>query len=138
MTALLLALACGGSKLPTATLTIEGHPVHAEVAATDAHRQRGLMFRDRLAPDAGMLFIYPDTKVRGFWMKDTRIPLSIAFADSEGVIVRIADMKPFDESRTSSLYPAMYALEMEKGWFAQKGIEKGAVIEGLPHDVQPE
>ncbi len=137
MTALLLALACG-SKLPTATLTIDGHKVSAEIAANDADRQRGLMFRDSLGTDAGMLFVYPDTKVRGFWMKDTRIPLSIAFADSEGVIVRIADMKPFDESRTSSLYPAMYALEMEKGWFAAKGIEKGDVIEGIPADAKGE
>ena len=83
------------------------------------------------------LFVYPETKVRGFWMKDTRIPLSIAFADADGVIVRIADMKPFDETRTSSLYPAKYALEMEKGWFAKKGIAKGATIEGIPDDLDP-
>ena len=136
MTALLLAIACS-SKLPTTTLTIDGHSVSAEIAATDGDRQQGLMFRDSLGTDSGMLFAYPDTKVRGFWMKDTRIPLSIAFADSEGVIVRIADMKPFDETRTSSLYPAKYALEMEKGWFAKTGIKKGATIVGIPEDLDP-
>mgnify|MGYP000548106965 CR=1 FL=1 len=82
MTALLLALACS-SKLPSATLTIDGHSVSAEIAANDADRQQGLMFRDRLPKDSGMLFVYPETKVRGFWMKDTRIPLSIAFADAD-------------------------------------------------------
>jgi len=135
VTALLLALACS-SKLPSATLTIDGHSVSAEIAANDADRQQGLMFRDRLPRDSGMLFVYPETKVRGFWMKDTRIPLSIAFADADGVIVRIADMKPFDETRTSSLYPAKYALEMEKGWFAEKGIAKGAVITGIPDGIE--
>ena len=136
MTALLLAIACS-NKLPTAALTIGGHTVTAELAATDEDRQQGLMFRDSLDTDAGMLFAYPDTKVRGFWMKDTRIPLSIAFADADGVIVRIADMRPFDQTRTSSLYPAKYALEMEKGWFAKKGIAKGATIEGIPADLDP-
>jgi uncharacterized protein len=134
--AILFTLACA-PKLPTETLTIGEQSVRAEIAATHEDRQMGLMHRDSLGTDAGMLFIYPDVKVRGFWMKDTRIPLSIAFADADGVIVRIADMKPFDESRTSSLYPAKYALEMEKGWFEAKGIEKGAKIAGIP-DVKAE
>lgn len=136
MTALLLAIACS-SKLPTETLTIGEHSLSAEIAHTHADRQQGLMHRDSLGTDAGMLFIYPDTKVRGFWMKDTRIALSIAFATADGTIVSIADMKPFDETRTSSLYPAKYALEMQKGWFASKGIKKGDVIQGIP-DVKAE
>ena len=131
MTALLF-LACTGSHLPTASLTIDGHAVRAEVAHTFADRQQGLMHRDSLGADAGMLFIYADEKVRGFWMKDTRIPLSIAFADRDGVIVRIADMKPFDTVSTSSIYPATYALEMNQGWFAAHGIERGHRIEGIP------
>jgi uncharacterized membrane protein (UPF0127 family) len=65
-------------------------------------------------------------------MKDTRIPLSIAFANRSGEIVRIADMKPFDESSTSSLAPATYALEMNQGWFEAHGVERGDRIQGIP------
>lgn len=132
MTSLLLIAACTGSRLPTADLTIDGHGLKAELAYTFANRQQGLMHRDTMPADHGMLFVYADEKIRGFWMKDTRLPLSIAFADSQGVIVRIADMQPFDEDRTTSLYPAKYALEMNQGWFAAHGIEKGHVIEGIP------
>ncbi|HHO54450.1 MAG TPA: DUF192 domain-containing protein [Deltaproteobacteria bacterium] len=133
----LLLLACG-SKLPVTTLQVGGHPVRAEIAATNAHRQLGLMHRDALATDSGMLFVYPDQQIRGFWMKDTRIPLSIAFADRYGKIVRIADMKPFDTTRISSLAPAMYALEMEQGWFAAHEITKGDTITDLPTDLTVE
>lgn len=139
MIALLLTslAACGGSKLPTATLDVGGHAVTAEIAYTYETRQRGLMHRDSMGADKGMLFIYSDEKPRGFWMKDTRIPLSIAFADRSGTIVKIADMTPFDTTRVPSLYPAMYALEMNQGWFAEHGIEKGAVIGGIPEvDVE--
>ncbi len=137
MIALLLAISCGGPKLPTAKLTIDGHPLTAELAITHADRQQGLMHRDSMPTDHGMLFVYADHKVRGFWMKDTRLPLSIAFADEQGVIVKIDEMRPFDTERTSSLYPAKYALEMNAGWFAAKGIEKGDKIEGIP-ELKPE
>ena len=134
----LLIMGCG-SKLPVATLDVAGHSVKAEIAATDDSRQRGLMFRDSMGTDDGMLFVYEDQQVRHFWMKDTRIPLSIAFANREGVIVRIEDMKPFDtETRTSSLVPATYALEMNQGWFAKNGVEKGAVITGIPEGLTVE
>lgn len=132
-----LLLACS-SKLPTATLDVGGHRVRAEIAATNADRQLGLMHRDGLATDSGMLFVYKDQQIRGFWMKDTRIPLSIAFADRSGTIVRIADMKPFDLTRVSSLAPAMYALEMEQGWFAAHEITKGDTITGIPAELTPE
>lgn len=132
-------LACGSkSGLPVRTLQVDGHAVSVEVAATHATRAQGLMFRDHLATDSGMLFVYPDEKPRGFWMKDTRIPLSIAFADKTGTIVRIADMSPFSLEHVPSLYPATYALEMEKGWFKEHDIEKGDRITGLPTDVKAE
>ena len=137
MIALVTLLACG-SKLPTATLDIGGHKASVEIAQTFADRQLGLMHRDAMPADSGMLFVYKDEQVRGFWMKDTRIPLSIAFANRRGEIVRIADMTPFDTGRTSSLAPAMYALEMNQGWFEANGIEKGMVIEGIPADLKPE
>jgi len=124
-------LACATGH-PTATLTVKGQQITAELVANDSDRARGLMERESMAADHGMLFAYPDEKVRGFWMKNTWIPLSIAFADDEGVIVRIADMQPHDLTRTSSLYPAMYALEMNQGWFAEHGVAKGDRIEGIP------
>ena len=133
----MMLLACG-SKLPTTTLTVGGQTLNAEIAQTHAARQQGLMHRDSMPADHGMLFVYKNEEVRGFWMKDTRIPLSIAFANRKGEIVRIADMTPFDTSRVSSLAPAKYALEMNQGWFEQHGIEKGMVIEGIPSDLEPE
>ncbi len=127
----LTLLACG-AKLSTVSLDVSGHSVVAEVADSQEERALGLMNRDSLGADAGMIFIYPDTRVREFWMKDTRIPLAIAFLDDRGVIVRIAEMQPFDTKLTSSLYPARYALEMNAGWFAAHGVEKGEKVTGLP------
>lgn len=134
MTAALLFVltACGGAKHPVVTLEVDGTPVQAEHVYTQADRAEGLMRRKSLPTDGGMLFSYPDEKVRGFWMKDTWIPLSIAFVDADGVIVRIADMEPHDTSRTSSLYPARYALEMNKGWFEAHDVVKGDRIDGIP------
>jgi uncharacterized protein len=90
------------------------------------------MHRDHLAADSGMLFVYPDSAVRNFWMKDTRIPLSIAFIARSGEIVRIDDMTPFDTDRVSSLSPVPYALEMNRGWFAEHGVEAHDQVKGLP------
>ncbi len=129
---LLLLSACGGSKNPTIPLVVGGHPVQAEHVFTQQDRALGLMKRESLDTDHGMLFSYPDSKVRGFWMKNTWIPLSIAFTDADGRIVKIADMEPHDTSRTSSLYPAKHALEMTQGWFEAHGVAKGDVIEGIP------
>jgi uncharacterized membrane protein (UPF0127 family) len=102
-----------------------------EIAADDPSRFRGLMFCDSLRPDHGMLFIYPTEAKRSFWMKNTLIPLSIAFATSTGRIVGILDMQPGGDTPDSELMryesarPAMYALEMEKGWFGKNGIRVG-------------
>ncbi|MCA9493355.1 MAG: DUF192 domain-containing protein [Myxococcales bacterium] len=138
MTLLATLIACAGSGLPVHTLDVSGNKVRAELAFTDQSRQNGLMNRDSMGADDGMLFIYRDEAIRGFWMKDTRIPLSIAFANRHGEIVKIADMTPFDQSRVSSLAPAMYALEMNKGWFEEHGVKKGDTIGGLPTDVAVE
>jgi uncharacterized membrane protein (UPF0127 family) len=103
-----------------------------EVAADDYSRQRGLMFRESLPPDTGMLFVYPDEEPRNFWMKNTLIPLSIAYADRTGLIVKILDMAPGAEGvpdvrlqRYPSDRPATYALEMQLGWFEEHGIRAG-------------
>lgn len=132
---MILLLAACASKNPTATITVGDKPVKVEVVSTYAGRQLGLMHRDSMPADSGMLFVYKNEEIRHFWMKDTRIPLSIAFADRKGIIVHIDDMEPFDTSSTSSLLPATYALEMNKGWFSSHGIEEGAKITGIPTDL---
>jgi hypothetical protein len=118
--------------LPTTRLTIGGHVVTAEIAATDETRMTGLMHRFSLAPDHGMLFVHDAPRMLSFWMRNTYVPLSIAFIDAKGRIINIEDMAPQDERLHWSTAPALYALEMKKGWFAQKGIGPGAEVKGLP------
>lgn len=134
MLLLLSWLACApkGQQLPTLTLMVDGHPVVAEIADSPAEREIGLMHRKKLEPDHGMLFVYPEERMRGFWMKNTVIPLSIAFVASGGRVVHVAEMKALDETVVPSEYPAMYALEMEHGWFAAHAVLPGAEITGLP------
>ena len=133
----ILVLGCG-SKLPTAQISVDGHRVQVEVAATKASRAQGLMHRDHLAKDRGMLFIYPRQEPLSFWMKDTRIPLSIAFADKSGKIVKIVEMTAFKTESVKSLYPAIYALEMNQGWFAEHDVAKGDQLTELPTDIDAE
>lgn len=132
--ALLALVACApkAQHLPTVTLSVGGVPVVAEVADSDAERELGLMNRDPLEADHGMIFVYPDERLRGFWMKNTRSPLSIAFISASGRIVHTADMTPFDETVVPSQYPAMYALEMNRGWFVSHNVDAGALVTGLP------
>lgn len=129
-----LLLACGpkGQRLPTIPLVVGGQPVTAEVADSDAERELGLMHRDALPDGHGMLFVYPDERARGFWMKNTEIPLSIAFISATGRIVHTAEMRPHDETIVPSRYPAMYALEMNRGWFQAHNVASGAEVTGLP------
>ncbi|HXK24905.1 MAG TPA: DUF192 domain-containing protein [Myxococcota bacterium] len=103
-----------------------------EVAATSASRGRGLMFRSELPEDRGMLFVFPEEKVLEFWMRNTDIPLSIAFADASGRIVQIADMEPRSEALVSSGAPARYALEVNRGWYAKHGVGRGDSLGHLP------
>lgn len=129
---IVLLLACA-TKVETRTITIAGHDLRVEIAATPEARSYGLKNRDQLDADAGMLFVYEDEKPRSYWMEDTRIDLSIAFADHTGKIVRITDMRAYDtESRGQSLYPAQYAVETNKGWFAAHGVQVGDAITNLP------
>ena len=123
--------AAAGVGLPTRTLVIGGHRLTAEVAATPETRATGLMNRFSLQPDHGMLFVFEAPQPLSFWMKDTYVPLSIAFVDTRGRIVNIEDMRPQDESPHFSKGLALYAIEMRQGWFAAKGIGAGDVVEGL-------
>jgi uncharacterized membrane protein (UPF0127 family) len=124
-----IASACGAAD--TVTLTLNGHDLAVEVADQPDERVRGLMYRDSLGADSGMLFVYTDDAERRFWMKDTRIPLSIAYLDAGGRIVKIADLQPLNETGVPSGRPARYALEVNQGWFAKNGVVEGSVVEGV-------
>lgn len=119
-------------SLPTITLAVGGRKVVAEVARTPAELATGLMWRFSLRPDHGMLFVYDQPRLMSFWMRNTFIPLSIAFIDADGRIVNIEDMAPQSEQLHWSRAPGPFALEMRKGWFAEHRIGPGAVVEGLP------
>jgi len=121
------ALAKEGGK-PFSQLTVKGKIIRAEVVQTEEEKAKGLMFRDSLAKDEGMLFVYDREEVLTFWMKNTTIPLSIAFIDQRGKIVDIQDMEPFSLRTHASILPARYALEMNQGWFEKNGIKVGDVV----------
>ena len=133
--AVIACLALGtvhAAELPTATLTIGTHKLTAEIATTPDQRSVGLMNRFSLKPDHGMLFVFEKNEPLAFWMRNTYIPLSIAFIAPDGRIVNIEDMKPQTDESHWSKGPALYALEMKKGWFAERGIGPGAIVKGIP------
>ena len=126
--------AWGLEVFPTDTVTIatadgEEHVFTVEVATTPAQLSQGLMFREQLAPNAGMLFLYPDDKPRTFWMKNTPLPLDIIFIGNDGRVVHVAaEAQPFDQSVIPSEEPAAAALEIGGGLAAQLGIAPGATV----------
>ena len=117
-------------ELPVATISINGHPLAVELAATPKARVCGLSNRVNLPENHGMLFIYPIIGQRTFWMKDTQITLSIAFLDDSGRILSIQHMPPMQTTeRYHSPQPVRYALEVNQGWFAIHGIGVGDIVE---------
>ena len=118
-------------QLPTIDLTAGVHLIHAEVANTFETRSQGLMFRKGLGQNEGMLFVFPEAEAHCMWMKNTLIPLSVAFIDARGKIVSIAEMKPQTETSHCAAAPAKFALEMTGGWFAGKRLKPGASLGGL-------
>jgi uncharacterized membrane protein (UPF0127 family) len=135
--AVLLTIANGApaaaqeAALPTTQLTAGIHLITAEVATGPA-LARGLMFRRSLPANHGMLFIFERKATQCMWMRNTFIPLSVAFVDDDGTIVNLEDMQPHDERRHCSRQPVRFALEMTQGWFAQRGIGPGARLGRLP------
>ncbi|OUW02065.1 MAG: hypothetical protein CBD16_04415 [Betaproteobacteria bacterium TMED156] len=109
-------------------LKINNHKIVAEIADNEVQRIKGLMFRKSLPKDQGMFFKYKTSKIRCMWMKNTSIPLSVAFINSEYTIVNIKKMIPFDETPHCSISPSMYALEMKSGWFRDRKIKKGQKV----------
>jgi uncharacterized protein len=119
-------------KLPTETIQVGENSIVVEVADESHERQLGLMHRKELAENQGMIFIYPNERILSFWMKNTHLPLSIAYVDKTGTIIHIAELIPLDLSSVSSIYPAQYALEVNRGWFQKNNIVVGSTIKGLP------
>jgi hypothetical protein len=109
-----------------------------EVAASDTERSVGLMFREELPPDHGMLFIYPRAAKLNFYMRNTSIPLSIAFLSDEGKILQIEDMRPHDERGVRSKMEVRYAVEANQGWFKQNGfaVEGGSQVVDIAKAVE--
>ena len=118
-------------QLPGIDLTAGMHRIHAEVANDMGSRMQGLMYRKSMPQNAGMVFVFEENATHCMWMKNTLIPLSVAFVDEAGAILNIADMQPHSEQSHCAVRPARYALEMNKGWFAQRGIKSGAKLGGL-------
>jgi uncharacterized protein len=119
-------------RLPAVQLTAGMHVIRAEVAARDQDRQQGLMFREKMEPNEGMLFVFEQPQQVCMWMKNTLLPLSVAFLDNAGRIINIEDMKPQTLDSHCARKPARYALEMNQGWFRQKNVKPGTALAGLP------
>lgn len=120
-------------RLPVITLDVAGVTVEAEVADQPETREIGMMFRTEMGENEGMLFVMDEPGAVSFWMKNTLIPLSIAYISASGLILEIYEMQPEDESSVPSRFSTVtYALEMPGGWFQRQGIKAGARISGLP------
>ena len=131
--ALLVAAAPAAAQtLPVVQLNAGMHLIRAEVAADYASRMTGLMHRASMPSNAGMLFIFDEATTHCMWMKNTLLPLSVAFIDERGAIVNVEDMEPQTEDSHCASRPARYALEMNRGWFAARGIKPGSRIGGIP------
>jgi uncharacterized membrane protein (UPF0127 family) len=126
------AESAGQAPLRRITVKVAGHALRVEVAETLEQHMRGLMMRERLGRDDGMLFVYEDPGYHAMWMKNTLIPLSVAFIDGNGVILNIVDMEPQTEDTHTAAGPARFAIETNRGWFAGHRIKPGDRVTGLP------
>ncbi|MDP1653273.1 MAG: DUF192 domain-containing protein [Rhodocyclaceae bacterium] len=133
LAALLLGgvVAASAQSLPVMELTAGFHRIEAEVAANNPDRMQGLMQRQAMPQHRGMLFVFAQEAQHCMWMKNTFLPLSVAFLDETGRILNIEEMKPQNEDNHCAAKPARYALEMNAGWFARRGIKRGDVIGGI-------
>jgi uncharacterized protein len=124
-------------SMPVMELTAGFHRIEAEVASTPQTRAQGLMFRREMAQQHGMLFVFTQDAPHCMWMKNTLIPLSVAFLDETGRIINVEEMKPQTEDNHCARQPARYALEMNPGWFAQRGLKRGDQISGIERAPGP-
>ena len=137
--ALAAAAWCGSAlaEMGRLELTAGFHRIEAEVAYTDPDRQQGLMNRRSMASNQGMLFVFPFTARHCMWMKNTLLPLSVAFLDDQGRIINIRDMQPQTENSHCADKDARFALEMNQGWFAQRGLKAGLTLGGIERAPAP-
>lgn len=131
--AIAAAVSCSAAAAPPVILELNAgiHRIEAEVAATGASRARGLMHRRALPANRGMLFVFPASGRHCMWMRNTLIPLSVAFLDDQGVILNIEEMQPQTLDNHCAAGPARYALEMNASWFGAKGVSAGSRVQGI-------
>lgn len=125
------------TPFPEMELTVGMYRINAEVAASGDAREQGLMFREKMAQNRGMLFVFPDARRECMWMKNTLLPLSVAFLDDQGAIVNIEEMAPQTLNSHCSAKPVRFALEMNAGWFKQRGFGPGTQLRGLERAPLP-
>ncbi|MDK6201943.1 DUF192 domain-containing protein [Oligella urethralis] len=118
-------------QLPTQLLRLGNSTLEVEIAATNQSRQRGLMHRHVMAEERGMLFVFEQAERLCFWMRNTYIPLSIAYLDKDATIIEIFDMQALDERSVCSTAPAQFALEVNQGWFERHHIQVGQRVQGI-------
>ena len=126
------------AQMPRMELNAGIHRIDAEVAADQQNRMQGLMNRRSMGSNQGMLFVFTRADRHCMWMRNTLLPLSVAFMDEQGRILNIEDMKPQTENNHCASAPARFALEMNQGWFASKGIKVGQHIGGVEKSPQPQ
>lgn len=126
------AVPAWAQPLPVVQVRAGMHLVRAELAADFSSRMQGLMHRSAMGRNDGMLFVFDETSGHCMWMKNTLIPLSVAFLDETGVVINVADMTPHSEESHCATRPARFALEMNRGWFAERGIGPGMRLGGIP------
>ena len=123
-------------NLPRVALTAGMYRIDAQVASTPTQRQIGLMQRRDMPAHEGMLFVFEQPGVQCFWMKNTPLPLTAAFVADDGTIVNLADMQPLSEDSHCSAKPVRYVLEMNQGWFAQRGLKAGSKLGGAIFSIK--
>ncbi len=119
-------------RLESIAISAGMHVIRAELAVTPTQQATGMMMRREMGANEGMLFVNEETSQRCFWMRNTLVPLTIAFIAEDGTIVNLADMTPGSEASHCSAKPVRYALEMRQGWFAKRGLKAGARLRGAP------
>ena len=121
----------------TGQVKVAGHPLKVELAIEEPQRIQGLMYRKSMGKDEGMLFVFEEPAYHSMWMKNTLIPLSVAFIDRDGVILNILDMEPQTLDSHQAAGPAVYAIETNKGWYAANKVKAGDKVTGLPKVLDP-
>ena len=131
-TAPISPMARAQQRLPVATINIGIHLIQAELAIADEERAQGLMFREKMGQNEGMVFRFSSAREVCMWMKNTPLPLSVAFIEEGGGIINIEDMQPQTLEAHCAKKPSRSALEMNQGWFKSKNIKAGNKVSGLP------